>query len=816
MPTSSSAILSTLLLCGLLGLLGQGVRAAVGLKKAMGQGAPDQQSEFNAAYLLFSLMIGFIAGILAALAIGLTNLITIDLNDMKVLLGIAAAGYAGADFIENTFSIILPGSKGIPSVTDGAAPKRAPDASVQALGAHVANLTTTVSSLAKTLGALPRGPLSPTPADDDPAAPEAGEISNAGDFATARALANLGAPGGAGIFAQAAPQALAPGQSAILSLDFSRAQAFLTACETSVPRVTYGLGKKVPFLGAVPGKDFTQVDCSGFVREAIRVSTNPPTRFPDGSVVQHDWVEAQGFARSTVVAGRQPDGVMRIAFLRPQDAASGVGHVVLIVNGNTLESHGGTGPDSRAWTGAGWQAKTSVYELARDVPFAAVAATSLVQASRPLAATFTVHHGGRYRATITLSGLQQFASIGTVADELTKYGFANVVVTGSGATRVAEGVWTGPDTAAQIDSRLTNIVELPPAAPATVQDAAAGVVGRPVDGDAASGVAAPAIISPRSGRGLAMSNVFSTASLPAHHEGMLVVKVRDESLSGDAPLPMGAASAMSLSSLSPGLGALSFYERAGRIKRVTPLRRETEQVTRPLGISAVSALTFAPDAPAESKASKGVSIIELERGQDLQQLQTALANDPNILSVSKVPARYLVARASVAAVPPSSPIMWNLQKISWSNARAAPGFRDADTIQVAVLDTGVDENHPALQGQIAAYHWQHPDISPPVSDRDLIGHGTHVSGTIAAIIGNANVKGICKCRLSVWKIFNDMPTYEPALGAYYYFVDPLMYRRALIACVENPVDVINLSIGGTAPPDPATEGFLFDHCARQE
>jgi predicted chitinase len=167
MPTSSSAILSTLLLCGLLGLLGQGVRAAVGLKKAMGQGAPDQQSEFNAAYLLFSLMIGFIAGILAGLAIGLNNLITIDLNDMKVLLGIAAAGYAGADFIENTFSIILPGSKGIPSVTGGAAPKPAPDASVQALGAHVANLTATVSSFARTLGAPPGAalPPAPTPAD---------------------------------------------------------------------------------------------------------------------------------------------------------------------------------------------------------------------------------------------------------------------------------------------------------------------------------------------------------------------------------------------------------------------------------------------------------------------------------------------------------------------------------------------------------------------------------------------------------------------------------------------------------------------------
>jgi predicted chitinase len=162
MPTDSSVVLSTLLMCGLMGLLGQGVRAAVGLKKAsaLGSGTPNQQSEFNAAYLLVSLMIGFIAGVLAGLAIGLTNLVKIDLNDMKVLLGIAAAGYAGADFIENTFSIILPSPK-------SAAPAAAADANVQALGGHINSLTAAVSSMTKNLAALPGGtaPAAPAPAD---------------------------------------------------------------------------------------------------------------------------------------------------------------------------------------------------------------------------------------------------------------------------------------------------------------------------------------------------------------------------------------------------------------------------------------------------------------------------------------------------------------------------------------------------------------------------------------------------------------------------------------------------------------------------
>jgi hypothetical protein len=208
-------------------------------------------------------------------------------------------------------------------------------------------------------------------ADDDPGAPRPGEISETADLATARALANIGAPAEGA--SPLPPQAPAPGETPLLDIDFSRAEAFLNACETCTPRVTYGLGEKVPFLGAVPGRDFTQVDCSGFVREAIRVSTNPPIPFPDGSVTQHDWVDARGFGKSTVAAAMADDGMMRVAFLRPQDVPSGIGHVVLIVAGRTLESHGGTGPDSRPWTGASWQAKTFVYDLAKQAPLVTAA-----------------------------------------------------------------------------------------------------------------------------------------------------------------------------------------------------------------------------------------------------------------------------------------------------------------------------------------------------------------------------------------------------------------------------------------------------------
>jgi hypothetical protein len=238
----------------------------------------------------------------------------------------------------------------------------------------------------------------------------------------------------------------------------TRAWGFLQACMTSSPRVTYGLGKKVPFFGAIPGRDFTQVDCSGFVREALRRATTPTVAFPDGSVVQHDWIIAQGFAKSTVAAAAQSDGFVRIAFLRPQDTSSHIGHVVIISGGKTLESHGGVGPDSRAWTGTSWQASTSVYILARE---AAGGGASVASAAPSGAATFTVRNGHRYRATLSLSGFEQFAGNDMVAGKLQGYGFVNVTVTGSGGTRYAEGTWGGPDTIGQLDSHIVNVVEIP-------------------------------------------------------------------------------------------------------------------------------------------------------------------------------------------------------------------------------------------------------------------------------------------------------------------------------------------------------------------
>jgi hypothetical protein len=210
----------------------------------------------------------------------------------------------------------------------------------------------------------PRAKQDPaTEVDDDPANPTGvGVESEDIDRSSAVDLTNYGEPGVNEEFDLSAEEAFVEAVPE-LQLDITEALNFLDSCMHSSPRVTYGLGKKISPHGAKPGTQFTKVDCSGFVRETIWRATEPHFNFPDGSVVQHDWIKDKGFERVNRTDAGLADGKIRIVFLRPQDSPSHIGHVALVHNARTIESNGGVGPNSRAWTGNGWQAKAFVYIL---------------------------------------------------------------------------------------------------------------------------------------------------------------------------------------------------------------------------------------------------------------------------------------------------------------------------------------------------------------------------------------------------------------------------------------------------------------------
>ncbi|MCW4469604.1 hypothetical protein OGH69_11550 [Flavobacterium sp. MFBS3-15] len=105
---TSAQLINALLIGGTLGIIGQGIRIIIGLKKldeSRSQAQADANGTvvkevFTSNRLLISIFFGFVAGTLAALVKppadkGYTT---------ELIMALIASGYAGADFIEGLFN----------------------------------------------------------------------------------------------------------------------------------------------------------------------------------------------------------------------------------------------------------------------------------------------------------------------------------------------------------------------------------------------------------------------------------------------------------------------------------------------------------------------------------------------------------------------------------------------------------------------------------------------------------------------------------------------------------------------------------------
>jgi len=91
------------LLAVVLGALGQGARFVAGLKKQADKASREQKSlsdVFSLNALIVSLIIGAVSGVLGYLGLKYGSAEGADLAKGTTALGVMAAGYAGADFIE--------------------------------------------------------------------------------------------------------------------------------------------------------------------------------------------------------------------------------------------------------------------------------------------------------------------------------------------------------------------------------------------------------------------------------------------------------------------------------------------------------------------------------------------------------------------------------------------------------------------------------------------------------------------------------------------------------------------------------------------
>ena len=97
--------------------------------------------------------------------------------------------------------------------------------------------------------------------------------------------------------------------------------------------------------------------------------------------------------------------------------------------------------------------------------------------------------------------------------------------------------------------------------------------------------------------------------------------------------------------------------------------------------------------------------------------------------------------------------MWGMEMIGMPAAWASTQSFGAGST-VAVMDSGVLASHPDLAGRIApGYDWVQQDVDP----QDVNGHGTHVTGTIAANSNNGiGVAGVApQSRVLPLRVLND-------------------------------------------------------------
>lgn len=200
-------------------------------------------------------------------------------------------------------------------------------------------------------------------------------------------------------------------------------------------------------------------------------------------------------------------------------------------------------------------------------------------------------------------------------------------------------------------------------------------------------------------------------------------------------------------------------------------------------------------AASESEELAGLTLVDVPRKEISSELLRRVASSAAIDFAEPMPARWLT---QVQESDARRNRQWGLRAINWYEANRP----DASEVSVAVLDTGIDAKHPDLRSLSIDYHHE------GLSSRDVVGHGTHVAGIIAATTNNSiGITGVARCKLAAFKVFPDDPADD---GEFY--VEGDRYLRALNAVIDAGAKVLSLSLGGTIRSQ--AEQLLFNRLAR--
>lgn len=140
-----------------------------------------------------------------------------------------------------------------------------------------------------------------------------------------------------------------------------------------------------------------------------------------------------------------------------------------------------------------------------------------------------------------------------------------------------------------------------------------------------------------------------------------------------------------------------------------------------------------PAVSAASMAARLKSKASVLRVDSDPQINWLKGEAPSSLQALPLPALQSFPRM---AAPPSPEIPWGVARV---DAPAAWAKTRGEGVKVCVIDTGVDTTHPDLAGNVKG-GWN--AIAKSADYKDDNGHGTHVTGTIAALGKDGGVIGV--------------------------------------------------------------------------
>lgn len=140
---------------------------------------------------------------------------------------------------------------------------------------------------------------------------------------------------------------------------------------------------------------------------------------------------------------------------------------------------------------------------------------------------------------------------------------------------------------------------------------------------------------------------------------------------------------------------------------------------------------------------------------------------------------------SIQSAPPHQVVDWGVDLVKapklWS-------FTKGEGMKIAVLDTGIDFNHPDLADNYKKGINFTSSNSSDVMDRK--GHGTHVAGIIAAVDNDKGIVGVApKAELYICKVLAD-----DGNGSISSIIEGIHWA------INQEVDIISMSLGASVDP----------------